>query len=212
MTHLARPLLAVTVGISLLVLAAAPSGATVGTVTNGTATINLSTVLSIDLTGATAPCAIGGAALDVTPAGTTFPYSGTADLAIFRSFTYQGATWFLTLDAASTSVVIDTLWWGPESLTTGPFAPTSQVAIYPEDPLLPCTPDVWSPVCTTITLGATTPILELSGIFLGTVSPPALSGTAYLDGSGRISASGCTAPFAALSNKTLTITDMTVAF
>jgi hypothetical protein len=149
--------------------------------------------------------------LDVTTAGSGSPYSGTADLLIFVSFTYQGSTYFLDLDASSASATITSAWWGG-TLETGSFAPTG-FAIYPEDAASPCTPDVSSPVCATTTLGAATPALDLGGPFIGSVNPPGITGTAFwMSGSGRISATGCTIPFTALSNKTLAISGVSVDF
>jgi hypothetical protein len=93
------------------------------------------------------------------------------------------------------------------SITIGSFAITGNV--YPETTPGSCVPDLTAPRCFG---GVLANNLTLSGTWSGTVTPPALSGTATVTGSSSITAFGCIPPYSALNGHTMTISNMTTVF
>lgn len=204
-----KPLLALTAGLALLFLGAAPSGATTGTVNSGTLSVNLTPALSVNLAPGTGPCPGASAlSLDVTTSGTSSPYGADTTATINDgAFTYSGATYFL--DGITANAPSGTVTPGG-TLSTGNF--TSTVGnIYPETSPGSCVPNTSAPLCAGVRLDPAAP-LSLSGSFSGTVTPPGLSGTAVVSGSGNVQAVGCSSPFGALDDRILTLTSVNVTF
>lgn len=211
MRRIAKPLVAVASVLALLFVSAQPSSAaTTGTVNSGTLSVNLTPALVEDLT----PPGVcpAGISLTASTSDATNPHTVTLTLVVDdAAFDYNGSRYFLdnitaTATGASFDTALDTIATGSFTSTTGNIY-TANAA--PND----CT-RTNTTLCAGVRLATTAPILNLNGTFGGTVggSPTEVLGTGEVDGSGKIQAVGCNAPFAALNSSVLTLTDLNVTF
>ncbi len=204
-----KALVSVLSGFAMLFLLVQPSGASAGTVNSGHLGVNMTPALTTDLTPNTGPCPnVAALALDAT---STAPTSVHVTLHITNGgFAYSGATYFLN---GITSHATGTINHTTTAFTVGPFSSTVG-NLYPETFPGSCVPNTNAPLCGGVRLNTTTAPLNLHGTFPAghSFSPPNLTGTAVVSGSGGIQAAGCVAPFSALNGKTLTFTNMNVTF
>jgi hypothetical protein len=212
-----RSLVAALSGVALLLLGAAPSGATTGSVNSGTLSVNFTPALNLDLAPGTGPC--GGPSLlslDLTTTGASSPYGVSTDLSITAAngdFSF-GSTYFLDVDAVGTAGSLTDNGSGADPVATGSLASSGlRGNIYPETAPGSCTPDLATPLCSTVRFSTVVP-LSLSGSFPAgaTVSPPNVAGTAVLSGSGGFQALGCVAPLSGFNGKTFTFANVDVTF
>ncbi len=206
MQRLSKSLVAVLSGLAMLFVLVQPSGASTGTVNSGHLGVNLTPALTTDLAPGTGPCPGLPSALSLNATS-----SGANGLSVTihitgGAFTYGGATYFLSGITGHASGTINT---STTNFSVGPFSSTNG-NIYAETSPGSCT--IGSAVCSAVRLNTTTAPLNLTGSFPGghTFAPPAITGTAVLNGSGGVQAAGCLPPFSALNGKTVTISNMNV--
>ena len=201
MSRTLEGLVALATCLALLALSASPGAATIATASAGGGSINFTPSTPFDLvpTG-TAPCAsAASASLDVTMTSATAG-TATATLATSRLTPFGANTAFFLQLGGTPSVTIS----GGTMTVTG----TLTGNLYPETSTGSCVPDLTAPKCGLVVVSS----LTVSGSWSGTVTPPALSGTAVLSGSRTVTAFGCTSPYSALNGKTLTLSGLTFTF
>lgn len=201
MSRTLKGLVALATGLALLALTATPGAATTATASAGGGSINFTPSTAFDLFAAgTAPCASASSAvLDVTMTSAT---AGTATATL--------ATSLLTPFAANTAYFLQLGGTPSVAISGGTMTVTGTLTgnLYPETSTGSCVPDLTAPKCGIVVVSSAT----LSGSWPGTVTPPALSGTAVLGGSRSVGAFGCTSPYSALNGKTMTISGLTFTF
>ncbi len=207
-----RALVSVLSGFALLFFLVQPSAASTGTINSGHLGVNLTPALTSDLTPGTGTCP------NWPPPGThpTLQLNATSAApnlvhvtlhVTYAAFTYNNTHYFLSGITGHGTGTIN----AATGFTVGPF--TSSVGnIYAASAGNPCIPDTNAPLCGGVRLNTTTAPLNVTGNFPGghTFAPPAITGTAVINGSGGIQAAGCLPPFAALNGKTLTLTNVNV--
>ncbi|HEX7131336.1 MAG TPA: hypothetical protein VF228_02100 [Iamia sp.] len=196
MRRILRPLVALAAGLALLVLTATPSAATAGTIVAGTASINLTPALPVDLEACSSTSVVITTDTTTSATGTwgfTFvaPYSTSTTGHWVLQATISSTTPLVTIDKTTDTFTVASF------MLTGTIRPTAASGS--------CVPTGTTPTCPTVIVNFSS---GLTGPWAGTVSLPDLTGGAALDGAGTISVFGCTAPHTMFNGKVATIDDM----
>ncbi len=208
MTKISKALVGVVAMVALLVLSAAPSAATIGTVSGGTITLNTSPTPGTISLAPGAGCGSGSPlTVAVATLGGSSPYTAATDIAIDDAhLSLNGGAYIVHGLRASALGTITT--GSPGTISTGTF--TSNVAgIYDYDTSAPCNRGAYLCPISLSQSPASGPYLALSGPFSGTVSSPGLSGSAILGGTGRITTGGSCG---SLNGTTVTFSSISVSF
>ncbi|HEX7131154.1 MAG TPA: hypothetical protein VF228_01185 [Iamia sp.] len=204
MKRMTKPTVALVSAVAMLVLLATPSAA--GPITGGTITVNLTPALSVTLGTTTFGCDAstvtasgdffgGSIALSIPEGGFNYGTPNPHVLVAQASGTYTlnpttGGTGTFAISGAISTTATGTTTARIHARTTTTTPPDTCVAGMSE-----C-----GPIVTTITF---------TGTFTGTVTTTGLVGTGTINGSGTLGAFGCSAPFSAINNKTITIVNLT---